>query len=200
MHDWEYASSEIDWTKGREVGRGAFGVVHDVPCMGLHIAAKRMDVTIGRQRAELERLLLREFRALHKVMHANVVRVLGVVVDDPSYVCLLTELATRGSLRLLLDSTPDGVVQQPTVQISLTNDMAIGMAYLHSLEPPIIHHDIKPENVLSLSRSNVWYHAAPWCSACRPQLSADSIRVHAFRYCSLAAAQVITSARLATLV
>ena len=147
MHEWVYASSELDWSNSQEVGRGAFGVVHDVLCASMHIAAKRMDVTVSWQRADLERLLRREFRVLHEVMHANVVSVLGVVIDDPNYVCLLMELANRGSLRGLLATTPERVLGQPVVQLGLTHDIARGMAYLHSLVPPIIHHDLKPENV-----------------------------------------------------
>jgi hypothetical protein len=41
------------------------------------------------------------------------VRTLGVVVDDPSYVCLLVELANLGSLRALLNETPSSVVDEP---------------------------------------------------------------------------------------
>jgi len=151
MHEWEYASSELDWGNGHVVGRGAFGVVYAVPCASLRIAAKRMDVMVGRQRADIERLLLREFRVLQKAMHANVVRVLGVVVDHPDYVCLLMEVADSGSLRGLIDAKPELVLRQPVVQISFTHDIARGMAYLHSLVPPIIHHDLKPENVLLFS-------------------------------------------------
>ena len=147
MHEWEYASNELDWASSQEVGRGAFGVVRDVLCASMHVAAKRMDVTVGWQRADLERLLRHEFRVLHEVMHANVVRVLGVVVDHPDYVCLLMELADSGSLRGLIDAKPELVLRQPVVQISFTHDIARGMAYLHSLVPPIIHHDLKPENV-----------------------------------------------------
>ena len=151
MHEWEFASSELDWTNSQEIGRGAFGVVHDVLCATLHIAAKRMDVSVGRQRADLERLLRREFRTLQRALHANVVRVLGVVVDNPNYVCLLTELAHGGSLRMLLDMTAERVVGQPMMQLNMTHDIAHGMDYLHSFVPPIIHHDLKPENVLLFS-------------------------------------------------
>ena len=40
----------------------------------------------------------REFRALQKVQHANIVKLNGVCVDDPKSVSLLMELAP-GSLR-----------------------------------------------------------------------------------------------------
>ena len=151
MHEWEFASSELDWTNSQELGRGGFGIVRDVLCATLRIAAKRMDVTVGRQRADLERLLRREFRTLQRALHANVVRVLGVVVDNPDYVCLLTELADGGSLRMLLEMTPERVVGQPMMQLNIMHDIAHGMGYLHSLVPPIIHHDLKPENVLLFS-------------------------------------------------
>ena len=153
MHTWEVASSELDWTNSQELGRGAFGVVRDVLCATVRIAAKRMDVTVGRQRADIERLLRREFRALQSAVHDNVVQVLGVVVDNPNFVCLLIELANSGSLRMVLDFTPERVVGQPSMQINISHDISSGMAYLHCSVPPIIHHNIKPENVRPRDRT-----------------------------------------------
>lgn len=155
MQDWEVGSAELDWIGARSIGRGTYGVTYDVKRGGMRIAAKRMDVDrgAGRQREELERLLRREFRALNTVVHPNVVRTLGVVVDHTEYVCLLMELANGRSLRQMLDMTRDltprdGVRQQPGMQFALAYDIAKGMAHLHGLPRPIIHRDLKSDNVL----------------------------------------------------
>jgi serine/threonine protein kinase len=148
MQQWEFAAADLDWANAREIGRGGFGVVFDIACGGLRVAAKRMDVSIGRQREDLERLLRREFRALHRVVHDNIIRVFGVVVDEPSYVCLLIELASSGSLRALLDTSPAVVCSNIVTQLNLARDMARGMGHLHGLAPPMIHHDFKSDNVL----------------------------------------------------
>ena len=60
---------------------------------------------------------------------------------------LLMELAQHGSLAELVHNPnvrPLALVQQLTV----LRDVARGMAYLHALTPPLLHHDLKPSNVL----------------------------------------------------
>ena len=79
-------------------------------------------------------------------------RIFGVVLDHPDWVCMLMELAELGSLRQQLNSRPEAVVGQPHVQITLARDVASGLAYLHSRKPmPVIHRDVKSANVLLFS-------------------------------------------------
>jgi serine/threonine protein kinase len=71
------------------------------------------------------------------------------VVDDPSFSCLLMELAPKGSLRGLLETEPDAIVGNAGVQLSLAHDIASGMEYLHAMHHgPMLHHDLKSRNVL----------------------------------------------------
>ena len=54
----------------------------------LRAAAKRFDMHVNsRGRDQLVEMLRREFRAMARVHHANLVQILGVVIDDPSYSC-----------------------------------------------------------------------------------------------------------------
>ena len=150
-HRWEIPSARIDWAEPWQVlGRGSFGVVCAVQCGSTPMAAKRMDVRGGEAgRRELDELLLREFRAMARVCHPNLVKIFGVVVDDPSYVCLLMERADGGSLRELLQGSSDSMIKQPMAQLSIAHDMASALAYLHERRPrPMLHHDIKSANVL----------------------------------------------------
>ena len=96
--------------------------------------------------------LVREFRALRKASHVNIVQLLGVAIDHPEWVCLIMELADRGSLRHVLDASPTEVVRNLPVQICLAHDIASGLAFCHALKPqPILHHDIKSANILLFS-------------------------------------------------
>ena len=69
----------------------------------MRLAGKKMSLTVAGERARIEALLKREFRALQQAQHPHIVRLHGVVTDDPSSVSLLMELSPIGSLRTLLD-------------------------------------------------------------------------------------------------
>ena len=155
MAQWEWAAADLTWEE--KLGAGSFGIVHRVTYTGEVFAAKRMDVSrdasTDDDRTELEAVLVREFRALQKVSHKNIVQLLGVVIYHPEWICLVMELADRGSLRQMLDRTPDVIVGKLPVQVSLAHDLASGIAYCHAQKPnPILHHDIKSANVLLFSR------------------------------------------------
>ena len=86
----------------RPLGQGGFGLVFKVRLIDedMLLAGKRFDVYAGqRQRRELEKQMRREFRALRKLLHPNIVRLVGVVLDNREYVALLMELCDRGGLR-----------------------------------------------------------------------------------------------------
>ena len=70
---------------------------------GVRLACKKMSLTVAGERARIEALLKREFRALQQAQHPHIVRLHGVVIDDPTSVCLLMGLSPIGSLRKLLD-------------------------------------------------------------------------------------------------
>ena len=134
---------------GRELGRGGFGAVYEVVHGGMRLAGKKMSLTVADERARIEGLLKREFRALQQAQHPHIVRLHGVVTDDPSSVSLLMELSPIGSLRTLLDERPDEVLQSEVAQLALLTGIALGMAHLHAQQPkPILHHDLKAANVL----------------------------------------------------
>ena len=150
---WERPAASIGaphvWSEHeRELGRGSFGTVYRVECDGYAYAAKRFTVEPGAARQEIDQVLCREANALRKLKHPNIVRLMGIVRDDPTCLCLLMELAGRGSLRQLLDNNRGEVVNRPEVQLGIACDIASGMAYLHSQKPPILHRDLKSANVL----------------------------------------------------
>jgi serine/threonine protein kinase len=59
--------------------------------------------------------------------------------------CIVTEYMPRGSLRDVLNNT-DKIDWDLTVKMA--TDAAIGMNYLHTFDPPIIHRDLKSHNLL----------------------------------------------------
>lgn len=151
MAQWEFSSISIIW--GRLLGAGGSCAVYEVQYGDDSLAAKKLDIDRSSSRNQQEMALIREFRALHKVgAHPNIVALVGVVTDDPSCLCLLMELADRGSLCQVLQDTPQEIVGVASVQVSLAHDVAVGLAFCHGLQPqPLLHHDIKSANILLFS-------------------------------------------------
>ena len=54
---------------------------------------------------------------------------------------LVTEVLRKGSLRKILDNT--AVALPYGLRIAMARDAARGMAFLHALNPPRVHRDLK---------------------------------------------------------
>jgi len=138
---WKVPASALVWK--RKLGNGSYGSVYEVQWGGVLIAAKKMSITVEGERQAIEKMLLREFRALQQAQHPHVVRMYGVVVEE---LVLLMELSQLGSLRCLLTTSPALVLNSQPAQFSLFIGIARGMAFLH--DQNILHHDLKSDNVL----------------------------------------------------
>ncbi|KAJ4461975.1 putative protein kinase [Paratrimastix pyriformis] len=64
----------------------------------------------------------------------------------PSDVCVYAEYMENGSLFGLLHN--DQLELPMNLRIQMALDMALGISYLHHLLPPIVHRDIKSQNML----------------------------------------------------
>ena len=62
-------SAALRWE--RELGRGGFGAVYEVVHGGMRLAGKKMSLTVAGERARIEGLLKREFRALQQAQHPH---------------------------------------------------------------------------------------------------------------------------------
>ncbi len=83
---------------------------------------------------------------LLRVSHPHVVSVLAVCVE-PGRHAIVMELMPLVSLFTLLHSSPDIAVDWPT-RVRLALHAAQAVAHLHSLNPRILHCDIKSLNYL----------------------------------------------------
>jgi serine/threonine protein kinase len=61
--------------------------------------------------------------------------------------CLVTEFVKQGSLKAIL-ADHHGVRLTWDHKLKLLHSAALGVHYLHSLQPVIIHRDLKPSNFL----------------------------------------------------
>lgn len=80
---------------------------------------------------------------LHR--HRNVVSFIGAVTEQPN-LCVITEYMARGSMHDLLHKV--GLRPDTEWLLKIASDVAHGVKYLHGCKPPIIHRDLKSQNIL----------------------------------------------------
>jgi serine/threonine protein kinase len=135
---------------GKQVGLGSYGVVYKGKWKGVDVAVKRFI----KQQLDERRLL--EFRAemafLSELHHPNIVLFIGACVKRPN-LCIVTEFVKHGALRELIADTS---LRLPWPRrLKLLRSAAVGLAYLHTREPAIVHRDVKPSNLLVDDEWNV---------------------------------------------
>ncbi|CAN1153161.1 Brassinosteroid LRR receptor kinase BRL2 [Linum perenne] len=143
------------------IGDGSFGLVYKASLSdGVTVAIKKLDPDAFQG--------FREFRAemetLGKLRHRNIVKMLGYCASGSDRV-LIYEFVERGSLDQWLHDTssvvkkgsesdpdPSSVMMMEALSWETRNKVVRGVAnglkYLHGLDTPIIHRDIKASNVL----------------------------------------------------
>ena len=134
---------------GEEIGRGAYGKVLVVRVNGLRCACKRLHpALIENQSFEINhvtRRFIEECQCLSKLRHPNIVQFLGVDFSGGMGMPSLVMELLPTNLNTFLDE----YTNVPTyVKHSILFDVAVGLLYLHSHSPPIIHRDLGAKNVL----------------------------------------------------
>lgn len=135
------------------IGDGSFGLVYKARLnSGAIVAVKKLspDAFQG----------LREFRAemetLGKIRHTNIVKILGYCATGLDRV-LIYEFIEKGSLdQWLYDTSSEENHDSIELNFPLSWDtrmkiikgIANGLSYVHNLDIPIIHRDIKASNIL----------------------------------------------------
>ena len=94
----------------------------------------------------------REVEALTRISHPNLVLFMGTSVDD-GHPVIVTEFCNGGTLFELLHEKKKSVPNLTYKQRKkMMLDIARGMHFMHSLEPPLMHRDLKSLNLLLAER------------------------------------------------
>ncbi|XP_073362693.1 wall-associated receptor kinase 2 [Aegilops tauschii subsp. strangulata] len=126
------------------IGKGGFGEVYKGVVDGVIVAVKKPN---GRSVLEKEQFP-NEVTILSQVSHKNIVRLLGccLEVDNPM---LVYEFISKGSLEDNLHRADNKELLDLDVRLSILEDSAHGLAYMHSqTHNTILHGDVKPANIL----------------------------------------------------
>ncbi|NXS02699.1 RIPK2 kinase, partial [Oxylabes madagascariensis] len=91
--------------------------------------------------------LLKEAEILHKARFSYILPILGIC-NEPEFLGIVTEYMANGSLNQLLhgkDVYPD---IPWCLRFRILYEIALGVNYLHNMNPPLLHHDLKTQNIL----------------------------------------------------
>ncbi|KAJ9173339.1 hypothetical protein P3X46_016489 [Hevea brasiliensis] len=145
LHVFTYKELEDATINFKEqVGRGSSAIVYKgilkfAPNNA--VAVKKLD----KLSQEADKEFRNELKAIGKTRHKNLVRLLGFC-EEGAHRLLVYEFMTNGTLANFLLGIP-----KPgwNIRAKIALEIARGLVYLHEeCEVPIIHCDIKPENIL----------------------------------------------------
>ena len=139
-----------------ELGRGAYGKVYAVKYCETVCAAKEIhsilieDVGETEMRSTIESFL-RECRQCSMLRHPNVIQFLGVYYPTGAGGANRMRLPVM-VMEMMADSLTSFVDKHEKIPVhikySIVHDVSLGLCYLHNHDPPIVHRDLSPNNVL----------------------------------------------------
>uniref|UniRef100_A0A8C6T8D6 Tyrosine-protein kinase n=1 Tax=Neogobius melanostomus TaxID=47308 RepID=A0A8C6T8D6_9GOBI len=130
-------------TLGEIIGEGEFGTVYAGHYIDQKVAVKTIKCDVTAQ------AFLRETAVMTKLQHKNLVRLLGVILDQG--LRIVTEFMEKGNLVNLLRSRGRTIVRVGQL-LQYALDVCEGMEYLESEK--LVHRDLAARNVL-VSDNNV---------------------------------------------
>ena len=157
LNDFYFPEKEVIISENI-LGKGSFGEVREGKWRNIKIAVKRLHSLVfedendcgnsnNQQNNELFQLFTNEIVTLSKLRHPNLVLFLGVGYN------LRTKQPTMILTELLSDSLYN-ILEVYKIKLTLPEildiayDIILGLDYLHSNSPQIIHRDISSKNIL----------------------------------------------------
>ncbi|MFY9269697.1 MAG: serine/threonine-protein kinase [Candidatus Manganitrophaceae bacterium] len=137
------------WHVERFLGEGAFAEVYRVRHKIFGRQAMKVFKRIGMKLEEVEEIL-QEPVLLAGINHPNIIRVFDADTTETfqGICCFFTmEYVAGGTLERFWRSFGNRFVPIQNV-VDLITQVATGLSLAHSNDPPIVHRDIKPQNVL----------------------------------------------------
>mmetsp|Transcript_71132 Transcript_71132/g.180077 ORF Transcript_71132/g.180077 Transcript_71132/m.180077 type:complete len:387 (+) Transcript_71132:551-1711(+) len=140
---------QIDFTELVQkecLGTGGFGAVYRGFFREKEVAIKKLFCEDGGNISPLQlEELEKEVAALRSLSHPRLVSFIAACLQPPN-LCIVTEFMPGGSLHHLLHKSkiPLTLGQQAKMALQVCE----GVAFLHSLTPPVVHRDLKSLNVV----------------------------------------------------
>lgn len=88
---------------------------------------------------------LDEISLWRSLRHPNIVQFLGASIEEADEIFIVCEFMPGGSLRSKLQYHK---LPNFSSKVRIAKDIALGMTYLHTCNPPVLHRDLKSHNIL----------------------------------------------------
>ena len=145
--------------QNKELGRGAYGKVFTVDFVGLPCAAKEIhslliDGVSPEEKKAIKDGFIRECYHSSLIRHPNIVLFMGVYYANPSdprsdprtdLPIMVMELMDT-SLTSFIEKNQSNIASK--TKLSILHDVSLGLSYLHTRRPAVIHRDLSSNNVL----------------------------------------------------
>ena len=141
MHFWEVSHKEVE-VSSTILGTGAWGWVSEGMFRGKLVAVKRLHKQLVSQ-FTVEHIC-REINIMAQLRHPNLVLFIAAVMDSEGGPLIITEILSM-SLR---QASNQKLLRESSLKLSIFQDVAAALNYLHQHQEPIIHRDVSSSNVL----------------------------------------------------
>ena len=147
---WMLDIKEVTIMTDQQIGIGGWAIVTQAQFRGIRVAAKRLHEKIISD-FNLQ-LFKREIAINAELRHPNLVLFIGATVIDKVKPVILMELMPTN----LNEELKKSKLSKKDI-ISISQDVAHGLMYLHQWKPlPILHRDISSKNILLEHMSSGW--------------------------------------------
>ena len=134
----------------RVLGAGSYGSVELLFIKGVKCAGKKIhDTLIETQTSNIRSQLISEVKLMCNLRHPNIVQFLGVTFLPGSKLPVLLMEYLPDNLDNFLENR--SIKISLPIKLSILQDVARGLSYLHSMTPPVVHRDLTARNVLLTS-------------------------------------------------
>lgn len=158
------SNSDFDHShRPRLLGSGSYGLVQTVSyrgsiCAVKHIHSALIEHASHQERKRVIENFMNECERCKNITHPNVVRFYGVYCPPdscqvqqlqglPAHIpAMVMELMDRNLDAYIMKNNPADIALK--VKCSILFDVATGLNYLHQMDPPMIHRDLTPTNIL----------------------------------------------------
>ncbi|XP_078543192.1 receptor-interacting serine/threonine-protein kinase 2 isoform X3 [Lissotriton helveticus] len=139
----------------RTISQGPNGTVSEARHSDWRIRVAVKHIPILRPVLDTERsTILKEAEILHKARFKYILPILGIC-NEPTFVGIVTEYMPNGSLDQLLFQKNDFPEIPFSLRYRILYEIALGVNFLHNMNPPLLHHDLKTQNILMDSEFHV---------------------------------------------